>query len=210
MNLRRCESPGNAARIAALSADHAPTAIIGCPHTTMPIASPVQRDKASFGFSSSQANGGNFVDQNDDAEEAAPRVDASQQLVEGPDDQTSGSRHLGHCRYCTVRIREPEDRRRDQKDAEREVWCLSNGDRSRLAVAETPEQKSSHHRARPIQIRISRNSRHSSVAKLVASRNESSHRCRRLAKDFENLTRNGLAFLRLASIRLMLRKLRSH
>jgi hypothetical protein len=28
-----------------------------------------------------------------------------------------------------------------------------------------------------------------------------------LAKDFENLTRNALAFLRLASIRLMLRKL---
>ena len=33
MNLRRCESPGDIARIAALSADHAPTAIIGCPHT---------------------------------------------------------------------------------------------------------------------------------------------------------------------------------
>jgi transposase len=32
-------------------------------------------------------------------------------------------------------------------------------------------------------------------------------RCRRLAKDFENLNRNSLAFLRLASIRLMLRKL---
>ncbi len=33
------------------------------------------------------------------------------------------------------------------------------------------------------------------------------NRCRRLAKDFENLTRNALAFLRLASIRLMLRKI---
>ena len=33
------------------------------------------------------------------------------------------------------------------------------------------------------------------------------NRCRRLTKDFENLTRNALAFLRLASIRLMLRKL---
>ena len=33
------------------------------------------------------------------------------------------------------------------------------------------------------------------------------NRCRRLASDFENLTRNALAFLRLASIRLMLRKL---
>jgi len=33
------------------------------------------------------------------------------------------------------------------------------------------------------------------------------NRCRRLAKDFENLTRNALAFLRLASSRLMLRKL---
>ena len=33
------------------------------------------------------------------------------------------------------------------------------------------------------------------------------NRCRRLAKDFENLTRNALAFVRLASIRLMLRKL---
>jgi len=32
-------------------------------------------------------------------------------------------------------------------------------------------------------------------------------RCRRLAKDFENLTCNALAFLRLASIRLMLRRL---
>jgi len=33
------------------------------------------------------------------------------------------------------------------------------------------------------------------------------NRCRRLAKDFENLTRNALAFVMLASIRLMLRKL---
>jgi len=33
------------------------------------------------------------------------------------------------------------------------------------------------------------------------------NRCRRLAKDFENLNRNALGFLRLASIRLMLRKL---
>jgi transposase len=32
-------------------------------------------------------------------------------------------------------------------------------------------------------------------------------RCRRLAKDFENLTRTALAFLKLASIRLMLKKL---
>jgi transposase len=32
-------------------------------------------------------------------------------------------------------------------------------------------------------------------------------RCRRLAKDWECLTRNALAFLKLASIRLMLRKL---
>ena len=32
-------------------------------------------------------------------------------------------------------------------------------------------------------------------------------RYRRLAKDFENLTRNAVAFIRLASIRLMLRKL---
>jgi putative transposase len=33
------------------------------------------------------------------------------------------------------------------------------------------------------------------------------NRCRRLARDWENLTRNALAFLYLASIRLMLRKL---
>ena len=33
------------------------------------------------------------------------------------------------------------------------------------------------------------------------------NRCRRLAKDWENLTRNALGFLKLASIRLMLRKL---
>ena len=33
------------------------------------------------------------------------------------------------------------------------------------------------------------------------------NRCRRLAKDWENLNRNALSFLRLASIRLMLRKL---
>jgi len=32
-------------------------------------------------------------------------------------------------------------------------------------------------------------------------------RCRRLAKDFENLNRTALAFLRLASIRMMLRRL---
>ena len=32
-------------------------------------------------------------------------------------------------------------------------------------------------------------------------------RCRRLAKDYENLTRTALAFLRLATIRLMLRRL---
>ena len=32
-------------------------------------------------------------------------------------------------------------------------------------------------------------------------------RCRRLAKDFENLTRNALAFVLLASIRLMVRRL---
>jgi len=36
------------------------------------------------------------------------------------------------------------------------------------------------------------------------------NRCRRLAKDWENLTRNALAFLKLASIRLMLRKLCNH
>jgi transposase len=33
------------------------------------------------------------------------------------------------------------------------------------------------------------------------------NRCRRLAKDFENLSRNALTFIKLASIRLMLRKL---
>jgi transposase len=33
------------------------------------------------------------------------------------------------------------------------------------------------------------------------------NRCRRLAKDFENRTRTALAFLKLASIRLMLRRL---
>ena len=33
------------------------------------------------------------------------------------------------------------------------------------------------------------------------------NRCRRLAKDYENLTRNAVAFIRLASIRLMLRRL---
>ena len=33
------------------------------------------------------------------------------------------------------------------------------------------------------------------------------NRCRRLAKDWENLAEHALAFLRLASIRLMLRKL---
>jgi transposase len=33
------------------------------------------------------------------------------------------------------------------------------------------------------------------------------NRCRRLAKDFERLNRQALAFLKLASIRLMLRKL---
>ena len=41
------------------------------------------------------------------------------------------------------------------------------------------------------------------VARTIAWLN----RCRRLAKDWENLNRKALAFLRLASIRLMLRKL---
>jgi len=36
------------------------------------------------------------------------------------------------------------------------------------------------------------------------------NRCRRLAKDWENLNRKALAFLRLASIRLMLRRLCNH
>jgi hypothetical protein len=36
------------------------------------------------------------------------------------------------------------------------------------------------------------------------------NRCRRLANDWENLNRNALAFLKLASIRLMLRKLCNH
>ena len=36
------------------------------------------------------------------------------------------------------------------------------------------------------------------------------NRCRRLAKDWENLNRNALAFIKLASIRLMLRKLILH
>ena len=35
-------------------------------------------------------------------------------------------------------------------------------------------------------------------------------RCRRLGKDLENLSRNALAFLKLASIRLMLRRLCSN
>jgi transposase len=35
------------------------------------------------------------------------------------------------------------------------------------------------------------------------------NRCRRLAKDWENRNRTGLAFLKLASIRLILRKLRN-
>src|SRR4029077_4904812 len=41
------------------------------------------------------------------------------------------------------------------------------------------------------------------VERTIACRN----RCRRLAKDWENLTGSGVAFLKLASIRLMLRKL---
>jgi hypothetical protein len=43
-----CESPGNAARIAALSADQAPTAIIGCPHMTIPIE--LMPQYQDFGF----------------------------------------------------------------------------------------------------------------------------------------------------------------
>jgi hypothetical protein len=34
MSLRSCESPGVIAQIAALSVDHARTAIIGCPYTS--------------------------------------------------------------------------------------------------------------------------------------------------------------------------------
>jgi transposase len=35
-------------------------------------------------------------------------------------------------------------------------------------------------------------------------------RCRRLAKDFENLTRTALTFVKLASIRLMIRRICNH
>jgi len=38
MSQRWFESPGNVALIATLSADQAPTAIIGCPHPTVPRA----------------------------------------------------------------------------------------------------------------------------------------------------------------------------
>ena len=41
----------------------------------------------------------------------------------------------------------------------------------------------------------------------IVERSIGLNRCRRLAKDWENLNRKALAFLRLASIRLMLRKL---
>jgi hypothetical protein len=64
----------------------------------------ISMGSTSVGFSSSQANGGNYVDQNGDAEEAAPRVDAAHHLVEGPNDQTASGDHLGHCRYGTVRM----------------------------------------------------------------------------------------------------------
>ena len=46
MMVRICESPGNAARTAVLSADAAPIAIIGCPHLT----TPVRAFKTSRGF----------------------------------------------------------------------------------------------------------------------------------------------------------------
>ena len=36
------------------------------------------------------------------------------------------------------------------------------------------------------------------------------NRCRRLAKDYENLSRTAVAFIRLASIRLMLRRLKRY
>lgn len=36
------------------------------------------------------------------------------------------------------------------------------------------------------------------------------NRCRHLAEDWDNLNRSAPTFLRLASIRLMLRKLRNH
>jgi hypothetical protein len=49
------------------------------------------------------------------------------------------------------------------------------------------------------------------LGKIVRGRVERTlawlNRCRRLAKDWENLNRNALAFLKLASIRLMMRRL---
>ena len=56
-----------------------------------------------------------------------------------------------------------------------------------------------------LEIEIVRRSDHAKgfVERTIAWLN----RCRRLAKDWENLNRNALAFLKLASIRLMLRKL---
>jgi hypothetical protein len=81
------------------------------------------RNRTEYVRASPPFHGGNFVNQNGDAEETAPRVDTAHHLVEGPDDQTTGGDHLRHCRYGTGRMPEPEDRRRDEKDAECVVWC---------------------------------------------------------------------------------------
>jgi hypothetical protein len=75
---------------------------------------------------------------------------------------------------------------------------------------------------RPDRLRLSLSARAQKEQRLLGRRVEALHdlffalakplggrlnRCRRLAKDWENLNRKALAFLRLASIRLMLRKL---
>ena len=46
---RRCKSPSAIAQIAALSMDHTPTAIIGCPHMTMPFRSPLRTNSPIIG-----------------------------------------------------------------------------------------------------------------------------------------------------------------
>ena len=48
MNPRWCESPGNAARIAALSNDQAPTAITGCPHMPSVETNDFKSESAEF------------------------------------------------------------------------------------------------------------------------------------------------------------------
>src|SRR5437870_7353977 len=117
------------------------------------------------------------------------------------------ARHRSFCRHSG-----PRWRHRIAGDAVRSVsipreavcrQCLSRADFWQRARQNPPLSRNRNHPT----IRSSERVRAATQALDCRTHLAWLNRCRRLAKDWENLNRNALAFLKLASIRLMLRKL---